>query len=122
MPDVNILSKESKRFLLDGEILVGINISGNLFYANLEGFDTFTFITKENKLLKNTDLVFYNNLKDERAIVTEKTEWETENNDIELNINFKDNNFNSEVIEIYLQLVYYPKPTSVFDFFRIKKE
>jgi len=60
MSDINVLSRESKMFLLDGDIVVGINVSGNLFYANPDRFDTFTFITKENKLQKNTDLVFYN--------------------------------------------------------------
>lgn len=91
MSDINVLKGESKQFFFDGEILVGISLSGNLFYANMETFDTFTFILKENKLAINTDLIFYNNPKDERSIVTEIHDLETINSDIELNINLKDN-------------------------------
>lgn len=117
MADINILTGESKEFVLDGKLSLIISLSGNLLYANLFGFDTFTFITTENKLLKKTDLIYYNNLNDERSIVIEKNDLETWNTEIELKIDLKEKRFKKELIEIYLRLAYHQRTKSVFDFF-----
>ncbi len=51
----------------------------NWLFKNTDGFDLFTFIVNEDKLISEKHLVFYNNLKDPDLIVHDISETETLN-------------------------------------------
>jgi hypothetical protein len=86
-------------------------------HTNFDGFDPFSFILKDNKLIANDDLVFYNNLKDKRCIIEELVEVVnkyTENNDIVLLIDIQRLCILDETISVYLNFIETPKKPKTF--------
>ena len=113
---------EKRLFSISDGITLGIAFDATNF--DYDCFDSFCFITNNKVLTNNSDLVYYNNLKDCRGIVTDVTQDLTDENgyDIEMNINLKELIPINEKIEIYLRIVKHKQKKTTFDFFSKKNK
>ncbi|POY36973.1 hypothetical protein C3K47_07890 [Solitalea longa] len=113
----NITVGERRSFALDSIVLCEINIDADCTFNDLERFDSFVFISKNGVIHKNTDLVFYNNLSDDKKIVTESL-VESPTYDIQLRFKVSELNSIDEKIEVYLRFDFFKPTKTIFDYFK----
>jgi stress response protein SCP2 len=108
---------EKRLFSISDDLTLGIDFEAT-------NFDSFCFITNNKVLVNDSDLVFYNNLKDCRGILNEVTEDLTGQNrfDIEIKINVKELIPINDKIEIYLRIVNHKRKKTILNFFNKEKQ
>lgn len=112
---------EKRSLSINRELTIRIAIDE--INLDLDYFDSFCFITNNRILMNDTDLVFYNNLKDVRGIVTEieLPDYFTDPGyDIELKINFNKLIPLDEKLEVYLRFQKQKTKKSVLPFLNKK--
>lgn len=118
--NLNIQVGEIRRYNITNKLHCSINIDDSQEKISLEGFDSFVFILKNDRLNEKTDLIFYNNLSDKNGIINELSET-SESSDIELVIDLSKIEINSQKVEIYIKFEYAPIKKSLLDLLKKKK-